>query len=93
MNFNISQCEFFFTMNFNIVNVNFFSHSVQEQKNQKEKFIFNNFQRRGWDSNPRKVSLQQISSLPHSTTLPPLHNSVISYQLSVISYLQVRLKV
>ncbi|MFM1797938.1 MAG: hypothetical protein RLZZ117_216 [Cyanobacteriota bacterium] len=29
--------------------------------------------RRGWDSNPRKVSLQTISSRSLSTTQPPLH--------------------
>jgi hypothetical protein len=28
--------------------------------------------RRGWDSNPRKLSLQRFSRPPQSTTLPPL---------------------
>ena len=38
-------------------------------------FHLGNLWRRGGDSNSRyRQAVQQISSLPHSTTLPPLHN-------------------
>jgi hypothetical protein len=33
---------------------------------------FSSHPRRGWDSNPRKLSLQRFSRPPQSTTLPPL---------------------
>ncbi len=32
-------------------------------------------QRRGWDSNPRYLSVHSISSRAHSTTLPPLQGA------------------
>lgn len=54
--------------------------SLKEKREGQSPFLFSTFMdtamsrlgRRGGDSNPRKVSLKQISSLPHSTALPPL---------------------